>query len=167
MFFKYLPGSGSVFLIKIRIQKAIEYGSGNFLYSWRRRNPPQIVGVCDRVELVLFLGIIVLMEVASHRLSLTRLLTTGLLSLLGRGEILFLFNFCQPDKNALLWIQTYYILIRIWILGLCHQSLKKKKKWIIRKKHFFKKIFFLTKENTVMAPEEILVGWVSCTWSVV
>ena len=144
---------------------------GHWIRIWqfsmflKKKKPPQIVGICGRVELVLFLGMIVLMEVASHRLSLTRLLTTGLLSLLGRGEILFFF--CQPDKNALLWIQTYYILIRIWILGLCHQSLKKKKKWIIRKKHFFKKIFFLTKENTVMAPEEILVGWVSCTWSVV
>jgi hypothetical protein len=38
-----------------------------------------------RVELVLFLGILVLMELATQRLSLTKLLITGLLSLLGRG----------------------------------------------------------------------------------
>jgi len=36
------------------------------------------------VELVLFLGIIVLMEVATQRLSITKLLITGLLSLLGK-----------------------------------------------------------------------------------
>ena len=107
----------------------------------KKKKPPQIVGICGRVELVLFLGMIVLMEVASHRLSLTRLLTTGLLSLLGRGEILFLFNFCQPDKNALLWIQTHWILIRIWILGLCHQSLKKINKLLGRNLSLQKSFF--------------------------
>ncbi len=40
-----------------------------------------------RVELVLFLGILVLMELATQRLSLTKLLITGLLSLLGRGPV--------------------------------------------------------------------------------
>jgi hypothetical protein len=38
----------------------------------------------SRVELVLFLGIIVLMELASRRLAVLRLLAIGLLSLLGR-----------------------------------------------------------------------------------
>jgi hypothetical protein len=40
-----------------------------------------------RVELALFLGILVLMELATQRLSLTKLLITGLLSLLGRGPV--------------------------------------------------------------------------------
>jgi hypothetical protein len=49
-----------------------------------------------RVELVLFLGILVLMELATQRLSLTKLLITGLISLLGRGPIIkpFPWVFC-------------------------------------------------------------------------
>jgi hypothetical protein len=38
------------------------------------------------VELALFLGIIVLMELVAKRLSFTKLIVTGLLSLSGRKE---------------------------------------------------------------------------------
>jgi hypothetical protein len=57
-----------------------------------------------RVELVLFLGILVLMELATQRLSLAKLLTTGLLSLLGRGPVFKHFPrvFCIPQLCMLI-----------------------------------------------------------------